>query len=154
MALCFGLFLIAMAGSAAAGQCTMPEGAKATLEAVMDGVNKARRAKGRASLQREALIDTAAQGHACTMAQKAQLSHDGGGGPKRRMRKAGCKARTTGEAIATGQRNAAEVVQSWMESPPHRAILLLSAAKKVGLGLAYSPKDKRLYWVFDVANDC
>ena len=31
---------------------------------------------------------------------------------------------------------------------------MLSAGKRMGLGLALSPKDHRLYWVFDVANAC
>lgn len=154
IALFFCLFLMAGTLQARAATCALPEGSGATLDAVLSAINKARRAQGRADLVRDAAIDAAAQGHACYMAGRDKLGHDGNGGPKRRMRKAGCKARTTGEAIAAGQRNAAEVVESWMQSPPHKTILLLSSGRKVGLGVARSARDNRLYWVFDVANTC
>jgi len=153
-ALWFCLILWSAVPAAGAEQCTVPDGKGNTLDAVLEAVNEARLSQGRATLQRVATIDAAAQGQACAMAAKAKLGHGGGGGPKNRLRKAGCSARTVGEAVATGQRTAAEVVRTWMASPPHKAILLLSKARVAGLGLARSPKDGRLYWVFDVANGC
>ncbi|MCT8329815.1 CAP domain-containing protein [Albidovulum sediminis] len=146
--------LLLSAGAASARQCALPGGSEAELQAVLSAVNAHRKAKGRDALSRDGLIDAAAQGHACDMAARGDLTHDGNGGPKRRMKKAGCNARLTGEAIAMGQRNAPEVVQAWMESPPHRTILLLSKARRVGLGVARDEGSGRLYWVFDVANAC
>ncbi|MCV2865240.1 CAP domain-containing protein [Albidovulum sediminicola] len=145
--------LAATSGAASAAQCEMPGATGAELQAVLSAINGHRKAAGRAPLGRDAMIDAAAQAHACDMAVKANLTHNGNGGPKRRMRKAGCKARMTGEAIAMGQGNAAEVVQTWMDSPPHRKILLLAQGKNAGLGVARAANG-RLYWVFDVANGC
>ncbi|HPE26162.1 CAP domain-containing protein [Albidovulum sp.] len=147
-------FMTALPGAATAAQCAIPSGGEAELQAVLQAVNANRKARGRGPLTRDATIDAAARGHACDMAAKSHLTHDGNGGPKRRIKKAGCKARLTGEAIAMGQRNAPEVVKAWMDSPPHKAILLLSKAKRVGLAVARDDTSGRLYWVFDVANGC
>ena len=49
------------------------------------------------------------------------------------------KAPLTGENIAWGQGSsgsAAGIVKQWMNSPPHRAIILTAELKRVGLGLA------------------
>ena len=152
--LCFVAAMLIGTGGAMAAQCSLPGTANAELQAVLAAVNAQRKAHGRGPLVRDASIDAAAHGHACWMAARNNLTHSGNGGPKRRMRSAGCKARLTGEAIAMGQRNAAEAVQAWMESPPHKTILLLSKAKRVGLGIARAGEGGRLYWVFDVANGC
>ncbi|MCV2868081.1 CAP domain-containing protein [Defluviimonas sp. WL0002] len=141
-------------GSAFAAQCEPTGAARSELRAVLDAVNAHRKSEGRKPLERDARIDKAAQGQACDMAARGKLTHDGNGGPKRRMKKDGCNARLTGEAIAMGQRNAGEVVASWMQSPPHRKILLLPNARVAGLGLAPGGKDGRPYWVLDVADGC
>jgi uncharacterized protein YkwD len=47
-----------------------------------------------------------------------------------------------GENIAAGQRNADEVMTSWMNSPGHRENILNSGFTKIGVG--YAPSGK--YW--------
>ncbi len=43
------------------------------------------------------------------------------------------------------QAMAGKIVQGWMNSPPHRAVILNRHFSKAGLGLAYSPRDKTVY---------
>lgn len=49
------------------------------------------------------------------------------------------------ENIAMGQRTSAEVVQSWMESPGHRANLLNPSYRRIGVA-AYAAADGTIYW--------
>lgn len=45
----------------------------------------------------------------------------------------------------TPEAMAEQIVQGWMNSPPHRAIILNEHFSRDGLGLAYSPEDKTVY---------
>jgi uncharacterized protein YkwD len=51
----------------------------------------------------------------------------------------GARRHTIGENIAWGSGSAAApaaIVQAWMNSPPHRAIILTAAFRDVGVGIA------------------
>jgi uncharacterized protein YkwD len=50
-----------------------------------------------------------------------------------------------GENIASGQRTAAEVMQTWMNSSGHRANILSSTYNQIGVGVARDSSGK-LYW--------
>lgn len=53
-----------------------------------------------------------------------------------------------GENIAAGQRNASEVMVSWMNSPGHKANILNSSYDTVGIGHYYNPSTPyQHYWV-------
>ena len=52
---------------------------------------------------------------------------------------------TVGENIAWNQRDEAEVVEGWMNSPGHRANILNKSFTKIGFGLAHN-KDNEPYW--------
>ena len=53
-----------------------------------------------------------------------------------------------GENIAAGQRSAQEVMNSWMNSPGHRANILDARFTKLGVGYLYSPSSHyKFYWV-------
>ncbi len=49
------------------------------------------------------------------------------------------------ENIAMGQQSAVEVVQSWMDSPGHRANILNPEHRRIGVA-AYSTPDGTVYW--------
>ncbi len=49
------------------------------------------------------------------------------------------------ENIAMGQRNAPEVLQTWMNSSGHRANILNGSYTKIGVA-AYSTPDGTIYW--------
>ena len=45
-----------------------------------------------------------------------------------------CRARYAGETLAKGQVTPRAIVQLWMDSPGHRAILLSQAPRRIGIG--------------------
>lgn len=49
------------------------------------------------------------------------------------------------ENIATGQRSSQEVLQSWMNSPGHRANILSRAYRKIGVA-AYQTASGAIFW--------
>lgn len=46
-----------------------------------------------------------------------------------------CKSVRVGEVLARGQRNPKRVVRAWMNSPPHRKIILRGVYDRVGVGV-------------------
>lgn len=55
-----------------------------------------------------------------------------------------CKARYAGETLARGVIAPRTVVRLWMQSPPHRRILLSTSPRRVGVGAVL---DRRGTWV-------
>ncbi len=82
---------------------------------------------------------------------KSQDMHDRGyfdhtsptyGTPFQMMRAFGLTYRSAGENIAMGYRTPQAVVTGWMNSPGHRANILNSSYKKIGVGYVASGN----YW--------
>ena len=80
----------------------------------------------------------AARDHSIDMALKGYFSHTSQDGRTwaDRVRQSGYGGRPVGETIAGGQGSPRSVVNSWIESPAHCAILLSGAAQHVGVGFA------------------
>ena len=57
----------------------------------------------------------------------------------------GVEYRFAGENLAHGQRNPAEVVRSWMDSPSHRESILTSEFGRIGVGVVMD-NNGTLYW--------
>ena len=123
-------------------------------------INQHRAAAGCGPLRQQSQLIAAATGHANAMAKQDFYSHasKGGGQSDRRMRAHGYSARMTGENIAAGQKTAAAVVQSWMDSTGHRRNILNCRYTETGLAVAYQADDKPIqgnsqplyyYWVQD-----
>ncbi len=75
------------------------------------------------------------------MARGRFFAHQRSGGPslRRRARSAGWRGGSLGEAIAYGCGSGAKpaaIVRSWLNSPPHRAILLSARLSRMGVGVA------------------
>ena len=118
-------------------------GARARRIAVGCLVNKARTAAGLRGFAWSRSLGRAATRHARDMARRKYFAHQRSGGPSlaRRARAAGFRGRNVGEAIAYGcgsLSTPASIVRSWMNSPPHRAILL-SGRSRVGIGVTGRP---------------
>jgi uncharacterized protein YkwD len=114
-------------------------GVRARRMAVGCLVNKARTAAGLRGFAWSRTLGRAATRHARDMARRGYFAHQRSGGPSlaRRARAAGFRGRNVGEAIAYGcgsLSTPASIVDSWMASPPHRAILL-SGRSRVGIGV-------------------
>ena len=78
------------------------------------------------------------------MKDKMYFSHTSPtyGSPFDMMRSFGLSYRTAGENIAMGQRTPQQVVNAWMNSSGHRANILNSSYKKIGVGYVASGN----YW--------
>ncbi len=67
------------------------------------------------------------------------------GSPFDMLKSFGINFTAAGENIASGQRTAAEVMNSWMNSSGHRANILNSSYNQIGVGVAKDSKGN-LYW--------
>lgn len=100
-------------------------------------VNSERAKEGCAPVSANAQLTTAAQRHSEDMAAHDYFSHTSqdGSGPGDRITATGYRWSTYGENIAKGQRTPADVMNSWMNSPGHRANILNCAFKELGVGI-------------------
>jgi hypothetical protein len=118
---------------------------------VVDLTNAERAKQGLPLLAVSARLTTAAQAYAVLMATKGFFSHTGPDGSSLITRDvaAGYSGWTyLEENIASGQTSPAEVVAAWMNSPDHRANLLSTRVREIGVGyyfLGGSPYGS--YWV-------
>ena len=134
LALAVSLALLAPAARAA--QCAVPAGAEGELAALAGEINRFRAAKGLRALPVSPVLTRAAQEQACRMVATNTFSHSVGGGPKARLRKAGCNARLAGENIAMGYSRGAQVFEQWRTSSGHNKIMSLGGVSQMGLGVA------------------
>jgi uncharacterized protein YkwD len=113
-----------------------PAGLRAAL---LCAINVERASHGLPALAANPSVEAAASGHARDMVRRRYFSHRRAGGPSlgRRLRLAGWRGHAAGEAIAYGCGSLStpvETLRAWMNSPPHRAILLGSwSAAGVGV---------------------
>jgi len=103
--------------------------------AVLASVNSARGAQGLAALSANGALTAAAQSYAQLLTQLDTLTHDAGGGLLARIRASGYPGGFLGEALweGWGQYAADQVVNQWLNSPPHREILLNPAYADAGV---------------------
>jgi uncharacterized protein YkwD len=127
--------------------------------AVLCLVNERRARRGLGALRADARVTRAAGRHARDMAARRYFAHQRPGGPDLgdRMSAAGVRYRAVGEAIAYGCGRRATpraTVRAWMNSPPHRDILLSRRYGTAGVGVAdRAPVKCRggATWVFNAA---
>nr|WP_255553671.1 CAP domain-containing protein [Maritimibacter sp. DP1N21-5] len=137
MALCLAVAISGF-GASAAVACDLAPNAARLASDLGISVNTLRKNEGRPALARNALLDTAAQRHACWLSTNNSFSHTGSGGstPKDRIKSAGYPARLSSENIAHGQVSSDIVVADWMRSKGHRDNLLRQNATDYGVGIA------------------
>ncbi|WP_181139971.1 CAP domain-containing protein [Streptomyces sp. Ru71] len=115
-------------------------------------VNRRRSAAGCPPVRLWAALTRAAQRHSEDMARQQRLTHTGsdGSGPEERMRAAGYRAGHSGETITAGPATPGAAVAAWMDSPPHRAILLTCGYTHAGVGATGGPGGP--WWTLDLAS--
>ncbi|MGW3206031.1 sigma-70 family RNA polymerase sigma factor [Streptomyces sp. NPDC001135] len=108
-----------------------------TVDQVVALVNKERAAAGCGPLAEDPQLQKAAQGQSDDMAARHFFDHTNpdGADPGQRITAAGYRWSTYGENIAQGQQTAAAVMESWMNSPGHRANILNCSFKDIGVGV-------------------
>ncbi len=125
-------------------------GAAALTEGVVDLTNAERSRAGLTGLRTSSRLMQAAQLQADQMASLSRLDHVLPGarypGPGDRLGAAGYAWQAYAENIAMGQRSAAEVLASWMQSSGHRANILNGNLTEIGTGYATDGAG-RPYWV-------
>jgi uncharacterized protein YkwD len=120
----------------------------AELQAV-DVINQHRRANGCSPVQLNHELSVAAKNHSRDMAEHNYFSHTGLNGSTfgDRARAANYAYWPSGEIIAAGYTSASEVVNGWMNSSGHRAIILNCNNDDIGIGLHILPTSQwRYYW--------
>ena len=108
-----------------------------TVAQVVALVNKERADAGCGPLTEDPLLNKAAQGHSEDMAARDFFDHTNpdGADPGQRITAAGYTWSTYGENIAKGQQTPEAVMDSWMNSPGHRANILNCSFKDIGVGI-------------------
>ena len=109
-------------------------------------VNQQRAAFGMRPLCMNAKLQNAAQVQATDMATYNYMDHTGrdGSHPQDRVKRAGYIATSDGENVASGQWSIAEVMDSWMNSPKHRANILCPDFTMFGCG--YDKQSQSSFW--------
>ena len=124
-----------------------------TRDAVLCEINRIREQRGLPALNTQEELRTAAQRHSKDMVERRYFGHDspGGQGPTERAKRAGYvkpnKSWGLGENLAWATRTRAtaeKTVQLWMDSPPHRAVILERRYEDAGVGIGDGvPKGRR-----------
>ncbi|MET8546536.1 CAP domain-containing protein, partial [Kitasatospora sp. NPDC004799] len=104
---------------------------------VVDLVNVERSKAGCGPVSAEPRLASAAQSHSDDMADRNYFDHASpeGNHADHRIEAAGYSWSTWGENIARGQKDPAAVMDSWMNSPGHRANILNCSFKQLGVGV-------------------
>jgi uncharacterized protein YkwD len=99
--------------------------------AVVRTINRARAAYGLRALRSHRRLARAADAHTRSMLRSDYFSH---GAFSQRVRRY-VSFRRIGETIAMATRcSARKVVRMWLNSPPHRAVLLSRGFRRIGVG--------------------
>ncbi|MFD8049417.1 RNA polymerase [Streptomyces sp. WAC 05379] len=112
-----------------------------TVGQVVALVNKERANAGCGPVEEDTLLNKSAQGHSDDMAARDFFDHTNPDGedPGQRITAAGYRWSTYGENIAMGQQTPAAVMESWMNSPGHKANILNCSFKDIGVGIHNGP---------------
>ena len=121
---------------------------RATLEAaVVRELNHVRADAGLQPLRTSPSLRTAARGHSEAMLELGFFSHASADGTafseriRRHYTNRGWRMWSVGEALLASQASTLEphaIVEAWLDSPPHRAIILSPTWREAGIGALYA----------------
>lgn len=143
------------AGNASIRAAARPPVVSPTAARIVELIN-ARRARAKlASVRVNTTLMAAAQSFSTVQASLGRLSHRGVDNTSagQRLSRSGYRWRFFGENLAAGQDTPEAVVEAWMNSPSHRAIVLHGSAREIGIGHTFKPNDPSGYydyWVLEV----
>jgi hypothetical protein len=113
-------------------------------------INEARRLHDLPPLNYTYELTIAAQRHSDDMGLYGYTGHTGSDDtrPENRQAQAGYTGFYAGEATYWGYDQVTAVVEFWVNSPPHRTMILNPQATDVGVGYTYNPNSPSVwYWV-------
>jgi hypothetical protein len=148
------LLLIAFAELAGGGLVAQAATLDSGESDLLAQVNSFRASRGLSTLVVSDPLTAAAKWMATDMAVHNYFSHTSldGRSPTQRMADAGYPAFSTwaGEDLAAGYTSAAQVLQGWINSPAHLAVLTNPAYRAIGIGRAYAAGSQYgWYWAAD-----
>jgi len=121
-------------------------------KALCHAINAFRKQHGRAPLKVGVALSRAAQWMSNDMAHNDNFDHTDTRGREvaQRLKAFGYSNPSSGENIAGGEASAADTLKQWKNSPPHRANLLRTKFKVMGIARAHDD-DSMLgwYWTAD-----
>lgn len=140
----------AVSSAGCRGASSLPGAGSAARQrsAMLCVVNRARASAGKRGLRTNRRLGLAARRHAADMARRGYFDHVSpqGRGPGARARSVGWRG-SIGEILAAGNgapTSPTATVAAWLQSSPHRAVLL-GHARVVGVGVV--TRGGRAYWV-------
>jgi uncharacterized protein YkwD len=126
------LLVCAVAIPAGTAQARGLSGSESSLLNAMNGV---RQSRGLAPLRVDFRLTRAARGHSADMMHRHYFAH---GSVTARAIHAGARGPLFGETLAWATGITAQwTVDSWLASPPHRAVLLRPGFRRVGIGIVF-----------------
>lgn len=143
-------------GPNAASACAIPEASEALQAEALKAVNAERAAHGLRALTFSRTLDKAAQGAACDNANRREISHVSSDGShlKDRLHRVGYRYRSAAENTGRGFRSGTSAVDWWMHSPKHKANILMSSVREIGIGIALSDApDNKLHWILNMGEE-
>jgi len=124
--------VFALLGPAAGAQARSLTSSEASLLQTMNGV---RTSRGLAPLRVDVRLVRAARGHSADMMRRQYFAHGSVAG---RALAAGARGPVFGEDLAWGTGVTANwVVNQWLASPAHRAVMLRPGFRRVGIGITF-----------------
>jgi uncharacterized protein YkwD len=125
---------LALLWPATAGQAGRLSGSEASL---VRTINSVRTSRGLAPLRVDVRLVRAARGHSADMLRCQYFAHGSVAG---RARAAGARGPVFGENLAWADGLTAQwVVNKWLASPSHRAVMLRPGFRRVGIGIVFGP---------------
>lgn len=111
--------------------------------AIARAIDRFRARNGLGPLRLDRRLALTARRHSLSMARGHYFAHDSSGGPWSRRVRSASHASKVGEILAylrhtSPRRQAAAVVSLWINSPPHRAVMLAGGFRRLGVGRARS----------------
>jgi uncharacterized protein YkwD len=126
------LAIFALLGATAGADARTLSSSEASLLQTMNGV---RASHGLAPLRLDARLLRAARGHSADMLHRQYFAHGSVAG---RALAHGARGPVFGEDLAWGTGATAQwVVDHWLASPSHRAVLLRAGFRRVGIGISF-----------------
>jgi uncharacterized protein YkwD len=140
---CALLLMLLPANRASAAAASVPTTAPAVaagtfLDAMLRELNSVRAHNGLPPVRADRRMNGGATAHSQDMARKRYFAHGSWTG---RVRQASGRARNVGEVIGWLDRRdprgeAVSLVRAWLDSPPHRTVMLGRGFQRVGIGRA------------------
>jgi uncharacterized protein YkwD len=139
LTLAFGCLLAATMSSSVTATAAAKPRVDSKERAIVRAINRQRARHGLAKVRTSPRLARAADFHSWEMLDADYFAHESrdGGSFDRRVRRY-AKHRSLGETLAMlsgcGRGAARRVVNMWMDSPGHRAVLLSSRYRRIGIG--------------------